>query len=460
MTTKATQGYSRAFWVSNTVEMFERMAYYAIFIVITLYLSNTLGFNDLEASMISGLFSGGLYLLPIFTGAYADKIGFRRALIIAFTLLTVGYLGLAMLPTFLQSAGLVEYGEVTRFNGLPDSSLRWIIVPIMIIIVVGGSIIKSTISASVAKETTSENRARGYSIFYMLVNIGSFSGKSIIDPLRHLIGEQAYITINYFSAFMTLAAFLAVIFLYRSVHTAGEGKSMRDIGAGFVRVFTNWRLVALIIIVTGFWIVQQQLYATMPKYVIRMAGEAARPGWIANVNPLVVVCCVGFITRLMAKRSAITSITIGMFLIPLSATLMAFGNLLGNDIFAGISNITLMMIVGIVFQALAECFISPRYLEYFSLQAPKGEEGLYLGFSHLDSFLSSIFGFGISGILLTKYCPDPALFESRAAWEAASANAHYIWYYFAAIGLISAISLLIFALITRHIDRKKRIEAA
>ena len=460
MTTKATQGYSRAFWVSNTVEMFERMAYYAIFIVITLYLSNTLGFNDLEASMISGLFSGGLYLLPIFTGAYADKIGFRRALIIAFTLLTVGYLGLAMLPTFLQSAGLVEYGEVTRFNGLPDSSLRWIIVPIMIIIVVGGSIIKSTISASVAKETTSENRARGYSIFYMLVNIGSFSGKSIIDPLRHLIGEQAYITINYFSAFMTLAAFLAVIFLYRSVHTAGEGKSMRDIGAGFVRVFTNWRLVALIIIVTGFWIVQQQLYATMPKYVIRMAGEAARPGWIANVNPLVVVCCVGFITRLMAKRSAITSITIGMFLIPLSATLMAFGNLLGSDIFAGISNITLMMIVGIVFQALAECFISPRYLEYFSLQAPKGEEGLYLGFSHLDSFLSSIFGFGISGILLTKYCPDPALFESRAAWEAASANAHYIWYYFAAIGLISAISLLIFALITRHIDRKKRIEAA
>ena len=196
MTTKATQGYSRAFWVSNTVEMFERMAYYAIFIVITLYLSNTLGFNDLEASMISGLFSGGLYLLPIFTGAYADKIGFRRALIIAFTLLTVGYLGLAMLPTFLQSAGLVEYGEVTRFNGLPDSTLRWIIVPIMIIIVVGGSIIKSTISASVAKETTSENRARGYSIFYMLVNIGSFSGKSIIDPLRHLIGEQAYITIN------------------------------------------------------------------------------------------------------------------------------------------------------------------------------------------------------------------------------------------------------------------------
>lgn len=454
MTQQKSGGYSRAFWVSNSVEMFERMAYYAIFIVITLYLSNTLGFNDFEASLISGLFSGGLYLLPIFTGAYADKIGFRRSLIIAFALLTAGYLGLAVLPTFLQSAGLVEYGEVTRFNGLQQSSQRWLIVPIMIVLMVGGSFIKSTISASVAKETTTENRARGYSIFYMMVNIGSFTGKSIIDPLRHAIGDEAYIAINYFSAIMTFVALVAVILLYRSVHTAGEGKSMREIGAGFVRVFTNWRLVSLIIIVTGFWIVQQQLYATMPKYVIRMAGEAARPGWIANVNPLVVMCCVGFVTRLMAKRSAITSITIGMFLIPLSAMLMACGNLLESEVIAGMSNITLMMIVGIVFQALSECFISPRYLEYFSLQAPKGEEGLYLGFSHLDSFLSSIFGFGISGILLTKYCPDPALFDSRAAWEAASVNAHYIWYYFAAIGLVSAILLLIFALVTRHCDRK------
>jgi len=47
------------------------------------------------------------------------------------------------------------------------------------------------------------------------------------------------------------------------------------------------------------------------------------------------------------------------------------------------------------------------------------------------------------------------LFETRAAWEAASANAHYIWYYFAAIGLIAAVALLLFAKITESIDKKK-----
>ena len=78
------KGFTKAFCVSNTVELFERMAYYAVFIVLTIYLSSILGFNDLEASMISGLFSGGLYLLPIFTGAYTDKIGFRKSMIVAF----------------------------------------------------------------------------------------------------------------------------------------------------------------------------------------------------------------------------------------------------------------------------------------------------------------------------------------------------------------------------------------
>ncbi|GAK37263.1 MFS transporter [Bacteroides graminisolvens] len=450
----ANKGFTRAFWVSNTVELFERMAYYAVFIVLTIYLSSILGFNDFEASIISGLFSGGLYLLPILTGAYADKIGFRKSMITAFTLLTIAYVGLGALPTFLESSGLVTYGSTTQFNGLPQSSERWIIVPVLVTLMIGGSFIKSIISASVAKETTEATRARGYSIFYMMVNIGAFTGKTVIDPLRDQIGDQAYIYINYFAGAMTFIALLAVILLYKSAETAGEGKSMGDIGRGFLRIITNWRLLILILIVTGFWMVQQQLYATMPKYVIRMAGETAKPGWIANVNPFIVVCCVSFVTRLMARKSAITSMNIGMFLIPISALLMACGNLLGNDLLGSMSNITLMMILGIVVQALAECFISPRYLEYFSLQAPKGEEGMYLGFSHLHSFLSSIFGFGLAGILLTKYCPDPALFETREAWMAASANAHYIWYYFAGIGLVAAFALLAFAKITNKMDKK------
>ena len=307
--------------------------------------------------------------------------------------------------------------------------------------------------ASVARETISETRAKGYSIFYMMVNIGSFIGKSVIDPMRSVLGDMAYIHINLFSAILCVVALIAIALFYHSAHTDGEGKSVREVLHGLCKVFTNGRLLVLILIVTGFWMVQQQLYATMPKYVIRLAGETARPGWIANVNPLVVVLAVNIVTRFMARRKALTSITVGMFLIPLSALVMASGNLFHGDLL-GFHPITVMMVAGIVLQALAECFISPRYLEYFSLQAPKGEEGLYLGFSHLDSFLSSILGFGMSGILLSHYCPDPALFPTHEAWQAAAANAHHIWYWFAAVGLLSARALILSAKFAQQSNSK------
>ena len=117
--------FSKPFWVANFVELLERLAYYAVFIVITLYLSNVWGFSDIEAGVIAGLFSASLYLLPLFAGAYADKIGFRSAIMIAFTLLTVGYAGLGILPTMLESAGLVDYGMTTTYTGLNESYLRW-----------------------------------------------------------------------------------------------------------------------------------------------------------------------------------------------------------------------------------------------------------------------------------------------------------------------------------------------
>ena len=123
--------FSKAFWVANSVELLERLAYYAVFIVITLYLSNVWGFSDVEAGVISGTFSAFLYLLPTFAGAYADKIGFRSAIILAFALLTLGYGGLGLLPTMLEGAGLVNYEMTTTFSGLENSYLRWSIVPVL-----------------------------------------------------------------------------------------------------------------------------------------------------------------------------------------------------------------------------------------------------------------------------------------------------------------------------------------
>ncbi|MCD4794326.1 MAG: MFS transporter [Bacteroidales bacterium] len=453
------KGFSRAFWTANTVELLERAAYYGVFIVITLYLSRIIGFSDIQAGLIAAGFSSVLYFLPPFSGAYADKIGFKKALLLAFTLLTIGYAGLAIFPTFLESKGLVEYGREVNYNGLRTSSIRYYLLPIMLLIVVGGSFIKSVITGTIAKETSKKNRARGFSIFYMMVNIGAFSGKTIVKPLRDSMGNLGLINLNYFSAGMTLLALIIVFLIFKSHKHEGEGKSFKEIWHALVKVSTNLRLMILIIIITGFWIVQHQLYATMPKYVLRMAGEGASPSWYANVNPLVVVLTVAWITQMMRRKTPLFSMTVGMFIMPISALAMASGNWLSGNIDLGFFHmhpIAFMMIIGIMFQGLAESFISPRFLEYFSLQSPKGEEGLYLGFSHLHSFISSFIGFGVSGFLLNRYCPDPTLFDTHEEWVAASANAHYIWYLFATVAFVAAIMLIVYSKVLKARDAKRQ----
>lgn len=421
---KSSWKFPKAFWTANVVELFERAAYYGVFIAITLYLSRIVGFDDIEAAWIGGVFSAGLYFLPPFTGALADKIGFRNAIILAFALLSLGYFSLGAFP------------------------YKAVVLPSLVVLMFGGSFIKSIITGTVAKTTTPETRARGYSIFYGIVNVGAFLGKTFAYPIRIELGLTA---INYFSAIMSFVALIVVVIFYKNVSADGEGKSVKEVWSGFVRVVTNMRLLTLIFIVTGFWIIQHQLYATMPKYVLRTVGEQASPEWIANVNPAVVMALVMFITHLMRNIKAVSSMAVGMFLMPLSALLMASSNLLESVTGQSVSivglfsahPITVMMIFGIMVQGLAECFISPRYLEYFSLQAPKGEEGLYLGFSHLHSFLSSILGFGISGYLLTAYAPDPAILTPTQLLTAYD-QSYMIWYYFAAIGLTAAVSLLIY----------------
>ncbi|HPN37794.1 MAG TPA: MFS transporter [Melioribacteraceae bacterium] len=433
--------FPKEFWLANAMELLERAAYYGFFIVLTLYLTDVVKFNDKETGIIAGVFYAILYFLPPFVGAISDKIGFKRGLIIAFGLLTIGYF---LLGVFVTKVAVI-------FE--------------LLIVLVGGSFIKPLITGTVAKTTDEANRARGYSVFYWIVNIGAFGGKTFVPFIRQGIGLEY---VNFFSSAMAFVALLFALFFFQETKVDYKNaKSLKDVFNSLIKIFTTPRLIILTLIVTGFWIIQHQLYATMPKYVIRLLGEDAKPEWLANVNPAVVVILVVFITQLMKNKLAVTSMLIGMILMPFSALAMSFShgmeNVFGTSInIFGIVEahpLTVMMIVGIGIQGLAECFISPRFLEYFSFQAPKGEEGLFLGFSHLHSFFSALAGFILSGFLLDAYCPDPNTLPvglSETAKASYYANAHYIWYYFFAIGLIAAIALFIFWVVTNKIDAKKK----
>ncbi|HFE53585.1 MAG TPA: MFS transporter, partial [Bacteroidetes bacterium] len=235
--------FPREFWTANVIELFERAAYYGVFITLTLYLTREVGFTDVETGWVVAWFASLLYFAPTFTGALADKLGFRRSLIIAFSLLAAGY-------------GLL---------GAFQSKLTALLA--LFTIMLGGSFVKPIISGTVAKTSDELNRARAYSLFYQMVNIGAFLGKTVAKPLRTELGLKY---INFYSAGMSLLALAVIVVLYRNVDTSGMGKTLREAWQGLVRVVQNVRFMVLILIVAGFWTIQGQLYATMPKYALRL----------------------------------------------------------------------------------------------------------------------------------------------------------------------------------------------
>ncbi len=448
-----------AFWIANTCELFERAAFYGMFIALTLYLTRKIGFTDVETGIVSALFASVLYLLPTFMGAMADKIGFKAALTIAFSLLTIGYFLLGAAP------------EAGRFLSSP-LAVKGTAVVSLATIMFGGAIVKPVISGTVAKCSDDRHRARAFSIFYQVVNIGAFTGKGLADPLREHFGLEY---INYYAAVMAFCALLFTILFYKNVDTKGTTKTLEEAWEGLLKVILHFRFMALILIVAGFWAIQGQLYATVPKYYLRLL-EQGKPAWLANINPAVVVVLVVPITHLIRKFKPENAIGIGLFIIPLTALCIASSPLLESAAGRSVSilglfslhPVTVMIMIGIGLQGLAECFLSPKFLEYASKQAPEGEVGLYLGYQHLTTFFAWLFGFISSGFLLERYCPDPktlppdvqqARLEAIAngtALPEAYAHAHYIWIFFAGVGFAAFLALLLFKFVTNRIGESRK----
>ncbi len=437
--------FPRMFWTGNAAELCERAAYYGTFIALRTYLIRVVGLDDVQAGVTAGMFGGWIYLVPFFTGAIADRMGFRNALMLAFLLLTLGY------------------GALGAF-----STLGPVIVGLSLI-VIGGAFVKPVITGTVSKSSSEANRARAFSIFYMVVNIGSFTGKTIVAPMRIQLGVE---TVPWFSAGASLLALILVALIYWPEKEVGDTKvrTTRETLQGMWLAVSNGRFFALILITAGFWAIQGQLYASMPDYVLRMAGETYKPEWYANINPLVVVIFVVMITQLVRAWKPQNAILVAMCLIPLSAVAMSASAWIHQPVQVfGVSlhPITLMMIIGIAIQGLAECFLSPKWLEFASLQAPKGKEGTFLGFAHLNTFFAWIFGFVFSGYLLSHYCPEPgtlpaevqlqhtAALAGQGPMPEAYAQAHYLWYAYIGVGVVSLVALLVFIEVTRRIDRRK-----
>ncbi|HTX99134.1 MAG TPA: MFS transporter [Bacteroidota bacterium] len=374
---RLTKGFHRVFWVANVMELFERLAYYGQATILTIYLTNHLGMSVIDAGKLSSVFGGLLYFLPIFAGTLADKFGYRRAFMAAFSLLAVGYF-------LIGSTGM------HAFNGVyAGMSVFWVLVPIVMITAFGGSFIKPSVLGTVAVTSKPDTKSLGFALYYMIVNIGAFLGPVIANIVRKNAGiEYVYLV----SAASCALMFLVNLFFYRNVPDP-EVKVVESMGKKFLNMFivlANMRFILFLLIFAFYWVMfWAGLYIIIPLYVTDYIDKNANFEIILATGAATIILFQLLVNSLTKGLPTKTAIVIGLGVSSLSWLIIAVQPTIPS------------IVVALVVWSIGEMIQAPRYYEYISDIAPPGQQALFQGYAFLPIAIAWFTGGMFGGWLYT-----------------------------------------------------------
>lgn len=239
------------FYVANVMEIFERMAWYGFYALASLYITGPteqggLGFTDEDRGFITGVIPFILYLLPVVTGALADKFGYKRTFFLAYAILTPAY--------FLL-------GQVTSF---------WLFFLVFLAVAVGAALFKPVVTGTVARVTSGKTKAIGFGIFYMIVNIGGFLGPLVAGVIRGWGWNYIFIM----SSFWIALNFIPLLLIYKEPRPAGEAEQEKLQETFGERMWKVWRDMTQVLGNTRFF-----LYVAVLLLGLMLAG-GGRISWL------------------------------------------------------------------------------------------------------------------------------------------------------------------------------------
>jgi len=396
-------GFSPTFWIANTLELFERLAFYGSKAVLTVFLATKVGLKE-EAGTLAGFFSGLIFFLPIVAGVLVDRYGFRRTLMTCFGMFSLGYFLIGM-------AGMEFSQEIVEVIGK-----KTYVVGVLILTAVGGSLIKPCIVGTVAKTSKKESRGLGFSIYYSLVNFGGAIGPIVALQVRQDWGIE-YVLVM--SSIISLLLFIGTFLFFREPEfeqPVGEQRTFGKVFQDMLLVFTNIRFISFLVIFSGFWIMFWQIYYLLPFY----ATDVLHFQQFEILETVDAWCIIVFslvVTALIKNVRSFTAMTIGMLLASLSWIIIG-----------SVETVT-AVVLGVGLFALGEATQAPRFYEYVSTLAPKEQVGTYMGFAFLPVAIGSFAAGAVADWLRLSYLQrDPAT----------------MWYIVAAIGLVSTTLMILY----------------
>jgi len=385
------------YWVVNTMELGERLAFFGSRAVLPLYMvasadQHGLGISYAEKGIIFGIWAAFQCLLPIVSGGFTDNFGYKKSLYTAFTLNVIGYTSMAFATGF------------------------WTMLGAAVMVGTGTAIFKPPVQGTVARSVRPENSSIGFGIFYWGVNIGAMLAPMLAATLRGNEANPTWKLVFFACAAITAFNFLPAFFLYREPETTGKGKSSLTVlkeTAG--NLLHDRTMLYFLLITSGFWLMFMQIWDLLPNFIDEwvdsrdiapvfrsILGENAltaaghvKPELIVNLDAIAIVIFVMPISWFMGRFKMMVSLLLGMAL----ATIGFFGS--------GFFMNGLPVAVMILVFSLGEIICSPKFSEYVGVNAPPDKKALYMGYSNMPFAFGWMAGNFLSG-------PLYEIFASRA----------------------------------------------
>ena len=404
-------GFERPFWVANVSELFERLSYYAVFAVLARYLHDGLHFDVQRASSLSGMFGGWVWVMAVFGGAIADRLGFRRALSLAYLFLSVAYFTLGSIGS--------DWFAPLR-NAVP---LLPLVAVVLTLPALGVALVKPSVVGTTARASKENVRSVGYSIYYTLVNVGSTAGPYLASWVHRHGGMESVFRMAAVSTFAML--FFVLLFFKEPRRSAdAQAATLSQVAKNFVTVLSNPRFMLFLLIFTGYWIVFWQEFIALPLYISAYIDPKADTELILVTDPLVVIfftMLIGFLTK---KLHAFHAIVLGTLVSSVAWILMI------------VHPSVWMAVATLVVVATGEIIQQPRYYDYVSRLAPPEQQGLYMGFAFLPLGIGSFIGGPFSGWLIRHYGEELH-------------RPQMVWWWVIAVGIVTTLLLWIYDKVVR-----------
>jgi dipeptide/tripeptide permease len=396
------------FWYACFMEILERLAFFGVRAIAPLFLvasatENGLGLSYKQKGVIYAVWALLQCLIPMVSGGYTDRYGYRKSLAVAFIINIIGYLGMA------QSKPISDFFMQQGWEGAPF----WVFMAAACLIGTGTAIFKPPAQGTIAKSTDEETSSLGWGIFYWTVNIGGALAPMGAAWLRL---EISWDRVFYAAAIVTALNFLPAFLLYREPEKDPEDIKKQE-GKGIFAtffssigtIFQDLRLVVFLGIFSCFWLMFMQLWDLLPNFIDEWVDSrdvasifgAVSKGWvldsgqvkpemIINIDAISIILLVIPISWLVGKINKVAAMVIGMII-----SLVGF-------VAAGYTMLGWFCCAMVFVFSIGEMVCSPTFNAYVGLIAPRDKKALYMGYANIPFAIGWAAGGALGGWLYDR----------------------------------------------------------